>query len=290
MLLAVIHDTIYRKVMHYPASGSFDMFFRILFKAEGDFTIPCIIWVGIFSVMLALGRFLHNKVFLQSVEENGLVIDWFTILSIVPVINVLIVGNSKLRWSALLLIAIYLFGYYRRVDDEFNKPILTVISVLILAAWWTQPLVKVNELYVTELRIIGFLALVFVVTRIIFKREMEGGPDFMYYASVTSVIWQSVSSIRSARLFDIIILGFILLAMVIISYERKSRRWFLLSSISLVCIFLYMSRGFWKHIIWPVYVFAIGLILIIFATRNEYRKKHPIPEDKRRKFFDGWHR
>ena len=112
----------------------------------------------------------------------------------------------------------------------------------------------------------------------------------MYYASVTSVIWQSVSSVRSARLFDVIILSLVLLAMVIISFERKSRRWFLLSSITLVCIFLYMSRGFWKRIIWPVYVFAIGLILIIFATRNEYRKKHPIPEDKRRKFFDGWHR
>ena len=175
ILLAVIHDTIYRRVMHYPAAGSFDMFFRILFKAEGDFTVPCIIWVGIFAVMLALGRFFHKKIFIRSNDKHGLVIDWFTILSIVPVINVLIVGNSKLRWSVLFLIVIYLFGYYRRVADEFNKLILTAISVLIATAWWTQPMIKVNELFVTELRITGFLALVYVVTRIIYKKELEGG-------------------------------------------------------------------------------------------------------------------
>ena len=127
-----------------------------------------------------------------------------------------------------------------------------------------------------------------MITKVIYKKELDGGLDFMYYASVASVIWQSVSAIRSAKLFDVIILGVVLLAIIIVAFEKKSRQWFLLSAISLVCLFLYMSRGFWRKIVWPVYVFAVGIVLIFFATRNEYRKKHPVPEEDKKKFFEGW--
>ncbi|MCR4808141.1 MAG: hypothetical protein K5857_10780 [Lachnospiraceae bacterium] len=288
LLLAAVTDTIDTRVMQYLATGSFDISNGVLVEADRDFTLPCIIWIGVFAIMIALGRFLHKKIVRRASEEFHLAIDWFTILAAFPIIMVADMGNDKLKWSAILLAAIWLFGYYGRVADLLNKPVLTAISVCIALAWWTQPVVRVSELFVTELRIFGFLALVFVVTKVIYKKELEGGLDFMYYASVASVIWQSVSAIRSARLFDVVILGLVLLVMIIVSFERKSRRWFLLSAISLVCIFLYMSRGFWRRIVWPVYVFAIGLILIIFATRNEYRKKHPVPEEEKKKLFDGW--
>ncbi len=290
VLLAAINDTLYNRVMQYISTGSFDISNGILVEADPDYSVVCIIWIFVFAVMLALGRFLHKSIIRRADEEHSFSIDWFTILSFAPVISVWGLGNDKFVWSVSLLIAIYLFGYYRRVADFLNKPILTAISVCMAIAWWTQPLVRVRELFVTELRIIGFLALIYVITKIIYKKELEGGLDFMYYASIASVIWQSVSAIRSAELFDVIILGIVLLVIIVVAFEKKSRRWFLLSAISLVCIFLYMSRDFWRRIVWPVYVFAVGLILIFFATRNEYRKKHPVPEEKKKKLFEGWDR
>ncbi len=289
-LLAIVGDTLNTRVAQFFSTGSFDISDGILVEAKLNHTPQCVIRMIVFAVMLALGRFLHAKVICRADEEHPFRIDWFTIMSLVPVLAILNVGNGKFKWSVSLLMALYLFGYYRRVRDSFNKPILTAISVCMAIAWWTQPIVRVRELFTTEYRILGFIALVFAITKVIYKKELEGGLDLMYYASVASVIWQSVSAIRSAELFDVIILGVVLLAIIIVAFEKKSRQWFLLSAISLVCLFLYMSRGFWRKIVWPVYVFAVGIILIFFATRNEYRKKHPVPEEDKKKFFEGWGR
>lgn len=289
-LLAVIYDTLYVRVMQFISTGSFSVENGILKEADPDYSIPCIIWIGVFAIMLGLGRFVHKKLILRVADERPFTIDWFTILSIIPVLIVWDLGNAKFVWSVSLLIALYLFGYYGRVSEFLNKPVLTAIAVCLAIAWWTQPLVRVGELFVTEYRIFGFLALVYVITKIIYKRELEGGLDFMYYSSIASVIWQSISAIKSARLFDVIILGVVLLIIIVVAFEKKSRRWFLLSAISLVCLFLYMSRDFWRRIVWPVYVFAVGLVLIFFATRNEYRKKHPVPEEEKKKLFEGWGR
>ena len=287
-LLVIINDTLESRLMQYLATGSFDISNGILVEADPDYTPLCIIWLLVFALMLLLGRFLHTGIIRRADDEHAFRIDWFTVLSIFPVLAVLGRGNENLRWSVSILMALYLFGYYKRVKAFFNKPILTAISVCMAIAWWTQPIVRVRELFVTEYRILGFIALVFVITKVIYKKELDGGLDFMYYASVASVIWQSVSAIRSAKLFDVIILGVVLLAIIIVAFEKKSRQWFLLSAISLVCLFLYMSRGFWRKIVWPVYVFAVGIVLIFFATRNEYRKKHPVPEEDKKKFFEGW--
>lgn len=287
-LLAVITDTLDTRVMQFVSTGSFDISNGILVEAKPNYTPVCIIWILVFAIMLGLGRFLHKKLICRASDDHPFMIDWFTILAIFPVIVVWELGNEKFVWSVSLLIALYLFGYYRRVADFLNKPIMTAIAVCMAIAWWTQPVVRVGELFVTEFRIIGFLALVYVITKVIYKKELEGGLDFMYYASVASVIWQSVSAIRSAKLFDVIILGLVLLVIIVVAFEKKSRQWFLLSAISLVCIFLYMSRDFWRRIVWPVYVFAVGLILIFFATRNEYRKKHPVEDEDKKKFFEGW--
>ncbi len=289
-LLIIIGDTLNTRVAQFVATGSFDISGGILVEAKPNHTPQCVIWIIVFAVMLALGRFLHARVISRADEEHLFRIDWFTILSLVPALAVLGVGNRNFKWSVSLLMSLYLFGYYKRVKDFLNKPILTAISVCTAIAWWTQPIVRVRELFVTELRIVGFLALVYVITKLIYKKELDDRLDFMYYASVASVIWQSVSAIKSAKLFDVIILGIVLLAMIIIAFEKKSRRWFLLSAISLVCIFLYMSRDFWRKIVWPVYVFAVGIVLIFFATRNEYRKKHPVSEEDKKKLFEGWGR
>lgn len=288
LLLAAIAKTLDTWVMQFISTGSFSIKDGILVPTHPNHSPLCVIWIVVFAIMLALGRYLHRKIMRRADEDHSFMIDWFTILSLIPVLAVWTLGNEKFVWSVSLLMAIYLFGFYRRVNEFLNKPILTAISVCMAFAWWTQPIVRVKDLFVTELRIVGFLALVFVITKIIYKKELEGGLDFMYYSSVASVIWQSVSAIKSAKLFDVIILGAVLLAIIIVAFEKKSRRWFLLSAISLVCIFLYMSRDFWRRIVWPVYVFAVGLILIFFATRNEYRKKHPVPEEEKKKLFEGW--
>ena len=289
MMLAMIYNALIPHLMD-RLDESFTIKGGILVPGMRPTTVICLIWMLVFAAMQVLGRLLHSQVFSRN-EVPGVRIDWFGITSLLPIIVILDVGNNKMKWAALIMVALYLFGYYRRVSPILNKPLLTLISLCIAVAWWTQPLFKIKELYATEWRIVGFLALCYVVFKRIYRDELSDAQiDLMYWSCVASVIWQSASAIHSAELFDVIILGLVLLVMLVVSFERRSRRWFLLSSITLVCILLYMSRSFWRRIIWPVYVFAIGIILIFLATRNEYRKKHGITKEDRKKFFEGWNR
>ncbi|MCR5419474.1 MAG: hypothetical protein K6E98_00505 [Lachnospiraceae bacterium] len=285
LLLKIINDVLTPHIYDMITSDRFVNSRGILVKAAEDYTIICVIWIIIFGIMLALGRFLHKKI----IEDNKFV-DYFTILSFIPMIMVFSYGNPKMVWAVWFMFALYLFGYYKRIGEIFDKPLLSGIVICIAGAWWTEPLFVIDDLFVTEWRIAGFLFLSYGISGLIYKRELEGRLDIMYWASVASVIWQSLSALKDSRLFDVILLASILVLVLVISFEKKSKRWFLLSTISLFCIFIYMSRNFWLKIVWPVYVFAIGIFLIFLAARNEYRKKLDITKENKRKFFEEWNK
>jgi hypothetical protein len=280
----MIYNVLIPHLRDHLMADTFTVKDGILYAAADDYSIICVIWIIVFLAMLMIGRKLHDNIW------AGYRVDWFSILALIPAVVILIHGNETFTWTVWLLFALYLHAFYRRLSGIFDKPILTLISVCIAVAWWTQPLIAISDLFITEWRILGFMLLCFVISKVIYRSELSGGPDIMYWASVASVIWQSVSAVRSAELFDVMLLGIVLLVVLIVSFEKRSRQWFMLSTISLVCIFLYMSRDFWRRIVWPVYVFAIGIVLIFLAARNEYRKKHPGTATEKKKFFDGWNK
>ena len=53
----------------------------------------------------------------------------------------------------------------------------------------------------------------------------------------------------------------------------KLKKWFILSTVTLLIFTVYMTRSFWASIAWWVYLLAVGLILIGLAAANEISKQ-----------------
>ena len=61
--------------------------------------------------------------------------------------------------------------------------------------------------------------------------------------------------------------------LLIVSYVFKKYKNFMFSAIMLVLLLIYVSRKFWLSIAWWVYLLVVGILLILFATKNEQLKK-----------------
>ena len=61
--------------------------------------------------------------------------------------------------------------------------------------------------------------------------------------------------------------------LLIVSYIFKKYKNFVLSTIMLILLLIYVTRKFWFSIAWWVYLLVVGILLILFATKNEQLKK-----------------
>ena len=75
------------------------------------------------------------------------------------------------------------------------------------------------------------------------------------------------------RLADALILEGVCLAVLVPSCAGKCRRWAFISGGTALGVALYVTRSFWLSISWWVYLLAAGIGLILFAARNEMKKR-----------------
>ena len=60
----------------------------------------------------------------------------------------------------------------------------------------------------------------------------------------------------------------------IFSFIQKSRLWFILGVVSIIGIAVYLSATFWSSMAWLLYLLIAGVIMIVIAAGNEWRKRH----------------
>lgn len=90
--------------------------------------------------------------------------------------------------------------------------------------------------------------------------------------------------------FDAVFLGLTAFVMLILSLWRKTKKWFMLSAVSLVALGVYMTREFWGSLDWWIYLAVIGITLIVMAALNEMARRdgRETIVKKIGKVFDGW--
>ena len=70
-----------------------------------------------------------------------------------------------------------------------------------------------------------------------------------------------------------ILFGVTLFAVLIISYIIKKYYSFVITASYMIVTAIYLTRDFWFNIAWWAYLLVVGVLLIIFATKNEQLKK-----------------
>ena len=124
-----------------------------------------------------------------------------------------------------------------------------------------------------ELNLLPVILFFVILNRFLFRSARKATGFLLFLASCICMGLLAVDAIFSKELTDALIIGVISLVILTVSFMKKSKRWFVLSALTLVILGIYMSRSFWLSLAWWIYLLSAGLALIALAAVNEAAKQ-----------------
>jgi len=233
--------------------------------------------IGAFAGMAIAGRLLHRKIFARVLLEDGkkkTEIDWFTLLNIIAAAALLSVDGRMGRFLGGILLVIYALLFFRRVGVKYADDItLTFAAAFCCLTYWLQPFFINQGVLSMEINLLPVILFFITLNRFLFQSAKKATGFLLYLASCMCLGILAVDAIDTGELTDAIIIGVIALLMLGVSFMKKSKRWFVLSALTLVILGIYMSRSFWLSLAWWIYLLSAGLALIALAAINEAAKQ-----------------
>lgn len=279
-----------------PAIVVLVLVYKLIFILEFNKNVVAVTWLLVYVSMLVLSRFLHHRVFEISTESaddvvanKAVEVDWHVILSIIPTFILLMQQQEGWQFCGMIMAAVYCIALYKRIHKHIDQLLLTLAAILFCIAWLTQPFIHVPELFLSEWCMIPLVLLAFTLYKWIWKNYEPVMSWVFCLAVAICLLWQGIDAIFNKEIFDVIILGLLSLFILLVSFWKKRKRWFLISAITLIMLAVYLSREFWLSIAWWIYLLATGVILIILASFNEYyKKKGEKPNNKIKRLMQEW--
>ena len=246
-----------------------------------------------FAVIAAVGRWLHRDVFAMAFRNDGkkrVCIDWFTLLDVTGAAVLLVAGGEWGRFAGSVLLIIYALLFYKRIGTKHSDDIaLTFAAAFFCIAFWMQPFFTVPGLLSTEFNLLPVILFFVFLNKTIWQQARSVTGILLYIAACFCTSILAFDAISTGKLADALIIGVISLLILAVSFLRKSKRWFVLSALTIVVLGIYMSRSFWMSLAWWIYLLATGLALIGLAAANEIAKqKGSSLSRKASSVFEDW--
>ena len=244
-------------------------------------------------LFLLAGRILHRRVFsmITGQGKNKYSIDFISTSAVIPLLILTYYCQFEAKMSmAYLLMALYIFSFRGRIGGQKTKQYVTTAAVAFLfLAIWLQPIITIPGplfAYWSALLFVGY----FLVLRYVVWKTNIKTMDILVYLSVCITFFAlGIRALLSGKLSDALVIGILSFVMMSLSFICKRKKWFFLSSLTILLLAIYMTRSFWTSIAWWVYLLAVGILLIGLAAANEIMKQRGISlKDSTKRIFHTW--
>lgn len=188
-------------------------------------------------------------------------INQFTIISIIYIICTIIFYDLSPYITCTILLMFSYIHYISKSKDIF-KFLLYTSSLILLRTIFKD----LELLSITVVNIGSYLIYAFLVIRTILSKHMIEY-KFLEYFILTLINMIAIFSYNNEM--DGILYCILLLGLVIIGYNNKYGPLFITCLIFILFNALILTREFWLSIPWWIYVLVTGIILVLFASRNE---------------------
>ncbi|MGN0604935.1 MAG: DUF2157 domain-containing protein [Oscillospiraceae bacterium] len=248
-----------------------------------------------FCISVAAGNFINNRLYTKAVVKP-VCKPWLVYLSAVfplVIIWISLCGKEDLtKWTSVgwFLAAIYVAVYIRKNNQVIINRIHISCALIIFAQavacqeWIDIPPYLRTEFYIT-LGILYCLAL-----KKIWKGYEKRVNKITFAVAIISIVYLIYEIFIYRQLIDAEILISAGIVMMIFSFMKKRKKWFILSSATVIFIVFYMTRDFWFSIQWWLYLLMAGILLISVAGANEYLKtKGESIKSKTNEWFNDWY-
>ncbi|MBR6419053.1 MAG: hypothetical protein IKS42_01840 [Oscillospiraceae bacterium] len=194
--------------------------------------------------------------------------------------------QSWIYFFVPVLAAGFLAHFIREAKtDAVRKGLVTACAACLTLAFWMQPFLHVTDTYwegkLHLLPLLGFA----VVLRLLYGQETGG--FLLFAAGAYSMLRLGGSAIFSESLADFLTVLICALAVFIVSFYVKQKKWFLLGGVSLVVLAVYLHTK--MDLQWWGFLLIAGLLLISIAGTNEMLKKRGESlKEKAGRLWEDW--
>lgn len=231
-------------------------------------------------LFLLAGRLIHKKVIAQlsGKEKRRYVIDWISISAIFPLGLIFIYSLSESTLSLpCILMSLYILSFWGRIDGQKSKQnIATAAAAFLFLSLWGQPFVTLSDHLFTYVSLILFVGYFVFLRWVIWKNHAKTLDMLVFISACISLFVLANLALLSGKISDALVIGIVALLMMSLSFVCKRKKWFILSTLTILLLAIYMTRSFWTHIAWWIYLLAAGLLLIGLAAANEIMKQKGI--------------
>ena len=236
-----------------------------------------LVLIVIVIVQFALGRLFYPK---KIVSPKGM--DY---LAFVPLMLCLEMKYADYcLMVAFLVMALMIFNFIGRTKIP-SKIVASIASIPLVIALINQPFINLSDVYMLEF----YLAIIIAdaaVIRYLVKPADDKILRICWFALISvSMVIEGISAAVTGETFDLIVTGVAAVAIFLFSFIQKSRLWFILGVVSIIGIAIYLSATFWSSMAWLLYLLIAGIIMIMIAAGNEWRKRH---SSEGKKLFKEW--
>lgn len=254
-----------------------------------DFNVSLLFAVIFAAVSLAASRVFYGKKLLD--RQDGIFrLDTCCAGMLLALPMVRSANENVAAFAVLSILAAFAANLARKDhEDNANRVAATLGCGLFTLALIFRPFLTVSEVMFSRkitLAIICVFGFVFSKIWAKYPKLAENFSSAVYGISFVCLI---TDALANQNLFNtLVVLGTSALIL-LYSFISKKKRWFAVSSVSLLGLTVYTFRDFFTMIDWWVYLLIVGFILIAVSAANEYfvRKGREFKE-KAGRFFEDW--
>ena len=238
--------------------------------------ILCIVCAIAFA---ALGRLIFRK----SIASPK-AIDYLSVTSFMFLFGMK--WEEYVPMMVFLTLALLVMNFAGRVKIPV-RVLLSIFAALVCSAVVAQPFFDYPDVISLEINIILILGTLLLICKVI-RPASDGVMKYYWFTGVAlSLIAEGISAAVTSEVLDLIIVGTASFGIFIYAFIRRNRLWFILGIVSMISVAVYLSVAFWSSLVWLIYLFVAGTILVVMASINEWGKRHN-KDGKKRRFFEEW--
>lgn len=199
-------------------------------------------------------------------------------------------SSSARVFIILTELAVFAANLHRRRNSAgFNCTALTAAAALFSLALINRPFMVIsNDVFAWKVTILIVAGFGYVSSRIwaSVKKNGNGFSSAVYMLAYAMLL---VDALLNETLINTLLVLCTSLAILMYSFAKKQKRWFVVSAAGLTGLTLYITKDFIGEIDWWVYLLLAGILLISIAAANEYAKgKGESVKQKAGRFFEDW--
>ena len=231
------------------------------------------IMFALFAVLMVLSRIIFPEKF--AVKKDGRVLIDVIILSGWAAVIPFPTFSRVSLFLRIIAVAVFIASFIKKnTNKEIAAVLLSLSSALAAIAFMTRPFLTPDSSMISCKINLGIFALLGIACKYIWqnhKLASKISSTIIFVIVFTGLI---IDSIVFTNIINKIFVLAVTAAILILSFFTKSKTWFVASSVALVVITVFSTWRYFDALGWWLYLFIVGIILVIIAVVNEACKKN----------------